>query len=186
MQVISLEESLKKGSAGERVFITDFLEFLNVKYENVTGQQAFQIMGTDFIFPLGKVDIKNSYKSYEHTIILEEYTNHSIKKPGWFDTSQAHLFVFVDVSTRHMVFVPNSFELHNWYGGHKDQFKLCMNKISYSKNGSWQSSFRVVDLNYIPHSFYYKGYIKADAPGINHNTPIQLILEDCFKRRKCP
>ena len=183
MYSCTFDETIKKGKVGEAVFIKDFLEFLNVKYEDVSGCQAFQVQGTDFIFPLGRVDIKNSYKSYYNTIVIEEYTNHAIKKPGWFDTSKAHLFVFVDAASRHMVFVPNTKILHDWYDLNKSRFGLKLNKPSYSKTGQWQSSFRVVDLCYIPHSFYHKGYIKTDAHSIKSaSAKRQLILEDCFQK----
>jgi len=183
MQTTEFSTDIKKGKVGEQIFKEDFLDFLKLKYEDVSGCQSFQIQGVDFCFPLGRVDIKNSYKSHDNTIIIEEYSDQTLKKKGWFDKSTAHLFIFVDPKTRHMVFVPNTKELHTWYNENKLRWDLCFNKVSYSKNGEWQSSFRVVGLDYIPHSFYYKGIIKTTTEKTNKRI-VQLILEDSYHKNK--
>lgn len=184
-RIVDFKTSIKKGKIGEEIFKQDFLDFLGFDYEDVSETQSFQIKGTDFVFPLGSVDVKNSYNTNKGTIIIEEYTNVATKKPGWFDTSESVMFIFVDQHTRHMCFVPNTPELHNWYNANKEQFKHRHNRMSYSATGQWQSSFRVVELKYIPHSFYNKGRAVRGfriQSGDSKGTVMQLTLEDSFCR----
>lgn len=178
---VDFSTSIKKGKIGEEIFKQDFLDFLGFDYEDVSGTQSFQIKGTDFVFPLGQVDVKNSYNTNKGTIILEEYTNVAIKKLGWFDTSESVMFIFVDQHTRHMVFIPNTPKLHEWYNANRTVFQHRYNKVSFSASGQWQSSFRVVDLKYIPHSFYNKGRVIRGfqiQAGSGKKSIMQLTLED--------
>lgn len=119
---VSFASSIKKGKVGEEIFKRDFLDFLGFDYEDVSNTQSFQIKGTDFIFPLGMVDVKGSYKTKKGTIILEEYTNVALLKYGWFDTSEAIMFIFVDPQTRHMVFIQTT--IHSIYGITKIDYRF--------------------------------------------------------------
>lgn len=54
-------EDIKRGKIGEVIFKEDFLDFLNIHYEDVSGCQRFQIIDTDFIAKIGSYEIKLNY-----------------------------------------------------------------------------------------------------------------------------
>ena len=53
---------IKKGRIGEDIFIQDFLNFLNIKYKDVTGVQGFQVIDSDFLLKIGMYEIKANYR----------------------------------------------------------------------------------------------------------------------------
>jgi len=44
MKFTSFEKDLARGKVGEQIFIEDFLDFLNIQYEDVTSSQGFQVI----------------------------------------------------------------------------------------------------------------------------------------------
>lgn len=153
------DDSLKKGAVGEAIFRQDFLEFLHIKYEDVTGCQAFQIIDTDFLSVVGdKIEVKSNYKD-DKILIIEEHSNcdplYGRVTDGWFEKTKADLIVFVSKDSRVMVFMPMTERLKVFYRAHKHRFRLEKNRVSTkrNKNGTiskWQSSFRRVPFGDLP------------------------------------
>jgi hypothetical protein len=143
-------DDIKKGKIGEDIFIKDFLEFLDIKYVDVTGCQRFQIIDTDYLTKIGTYEVKTNYKDDEN-LIFEEYTN--IEKSlgkislGWLYKSQADLFVFVSKNTRTMVFLPFNDRFKQYYPSIREQTKIIKNRPTVHNGGKWQSAFRIVPFN---------------------------------------
>lgn len=163
--MVNFENDIKKGKIGEIIFKEDFLDFLNIKYEDVSMCQSFQLLDTDFLSKIGMYEIKTNYQDNKK-IIIEEFTNINedlapISK-GWFYKSKANLIVFISKKTRVMVFIPftDSFKKH--YDTIKTDFELIKNKVSEYNNRKWQSAFRIIDFDAIKgyYSFYKKGGFK--------------------------
>lgn len=140
-------EDIKTGTIGEEIFRQDFLDFLGIKYENVTGRQQYQVIDTDYLTSVGKYEIKNNYKDNEQ-LIIEDYTNINDKlgniSLGWIYKTNCDLIVFVSQKTRTMVFMPFNDRFKNHYSYIRDNTKLIHNRISFSGNNKWQSAFRIV------------------------------------------
>jgi len=158
MNTTSFEQDIKYGNLGEDIFKKNFLEFLNIKYENVTGCQQFQIIDTDFIAKIGLYEVKLNYKDNKQ-LIIEEYTNINeslapISK-GWFYKTKADLIVFVSKATKIMILLPftNDFKFH--YECISEDFELKRNKISVHNGREWQSAFRIIPFKNL------EGYISV-------------------------
>ena len=147
MNTVSFEMSIQKGKLGELIFKEDFLEFLGIKYQDVTGCQQFQIIDTDYIANIGgKYEIKSNYKDDKH-LIIEDYTNYNTDfgrlSLGWIEKSTANLMIFISDKSRVMIFLPMTQRFKSHYWAIRDNFPLKMNKISTRKDGSrWQSAYR--------------------------------------------
>ncbi len=160
MNQTSFISDIKKGKIGEVIFKQDFIEFLHINYEDVTGCQQFQIIDTDFITKIGLYEIKCNYKDNK-IIIIEEYTNinESLGKIsyGWFYKSRADLMVFISKATRSMILIPFTEAFKKHYETIKNNYELRKNRVSYYKNRSWQSAFRKISLDDLKGYFsYYK------------------------------
>ena len=150
---------IQKGKTGEQIFIDDFLNFLNIQYNDVTGCQKFQIIDSDFVSKIGVYEIKLNYKD-DNKIIIEEYTNinPSLSKIslGWFYKSKADILIFISKETRVMIMIPFNEKFKKHYENIKNNFELTRNFISTGRNGNqWQSAYRKIDLNSIS-GFYSK------------------------------
>jgi hypothetical protein len=143
---------ISKGKIGEEIFAEDFLKFLNINFEDVTGNQGFRIIDADFLAKIGLYEIKTNYKD-DQKIIIEEYTNINtnlgVISYGWFYKSKADMLVFISKTTRTMILIP--------FNDIKENFTLIRNSISIKNNCKWQSAFRKIPLSSVNGFFaYYK------------------------------
>lgn len=156
----NFSKDIQIGKIGEQIFVEDFLQFLGIGYEDVTGRQGFQLIDSDYLAKIGLCEIKSNYKDNK-LVIIEEYTN--INKSlgnitdGWFYKSKADTLIFISPMTRAMILIPFTNEFKNHYELIKDQFELIKNRISVHDNNKWQSAFRKIPLMAINGYFaYYK------------------------------
>jgi hypothetical protein len=159
----SFQDDIAKGKIGEVIFIEDFLNFLHINYQDVTGIQGFQIIDSDFLAKIGRYEIKANYKDDKY-LIIEEFTNAneqlSPKSLGWFYKSKADILVFISKETRAMILLPFTDEFKSHYESIKEEFELRMNKISQHNGRMWQSAFRRIPLQKLNGFFaYYKKVI---------------------------
>jgi len=163
MNSTDFHNSINYGKTGEDIFKEDFLEFMEIHYENVTNCQQFQVIDTDFKTKIGTYEIKLSYKDNQK-LVIEDYTNNNPdlgpKSYGWFFKSKADLIVFISKKTHTMIFIPWTKGFKEHYLAIRDRFRLIPNKWSTRQdNGDvWQSAFRVVPLDAI--TGYYSIYKK--------------------------
>lgn len=158
---IKFQENILYGKVGEDIFRKDFLEFLRINYEDVTGRQAFQIIDADFLTKIGLYEIKLNYKDNKQ-LFIEEYTNINEElnfiSMGWVYKSKADLIVFISKQTRNMIFLPFTKNFKQHYENIKNSFTLYKNKVSEHNGKKWQSAFRIIPFSslngYI--SFYKK------------------------------
>jgi hypothetical protein len=126
-------DDIKKGKIGEEIFVTDFLNFLDIKYQDVTNSQKFQIIDTDYLTKIGTYEIKTNYKDDE-IIVFEEYTNINPDlgkiSLGW-------------------IYKTNSYQII------RENTELIKNKYSEHNNKRWQSAFRKVPFKLL------KGFISV-------------------------
>jgi len=154
-------QDIASGKVGEDIFKQDFLDFLNIEYEDVTNCQKFQIIDSDFLAKIGLYEIKTNYKD-DDKIVIEEYTNINEKlgkiNYGWFYKTKADILVFASKATRTMIFIPFGEKFKNHYESIKDNHNLIHNQISvnYKNNSKWQSAFRKIELSSI--KGYYSKY----------------------------
>jgi len=151
MNTTSFAEDIKYGSLGEEIFRKNFLEFLNIKYINVTGCQQFQVIDSDYLTKIGLYEIKLNYKDNKR-LIIEDYTNYNenlgVISKGWFYKTKADLIIFISKETKIMIFLPFTDSLKQHYENIKEQFKLIPNRISVGKYGNrWQSAYRIIPFN---------------------------------------
>jgi len=160
MNITHFQDDIKKGHIGEEIFKRDFLQFLNIKYEDVTGRQAFQAIDSDYLSKIGLYEIKTNYKDNK-IIIIEEYTNINTDLApvsyGWFYKTKADMLVFISKETRAMIMIPFTENFKNHYSKIKDKYELIKNHLSESGGQRWQSAFRKLPLESINGFFsYYK------------------------------
>lgn len=162
MNTTSFQKDIYRGKIGETIFINDFLDFLKIKYENVTEKQSFQIIDSDFLAKIGTYEIKTNYRD-DKILIIEEYTNiNEILAPvsmGWFYKSKADILVFISKNTRTMILLPFTDEFKRHYETIKEKFALCKNKISQHNGRQWQSAFRRIPLEAL--SGYFSMYKRS-------------------------
>jgi len=151
-------DDIKKGKIGEEIFVTDFLNFLDIKYQDVTNSQKFQIIDTDYLTKIGTYEIKTNYKDDE-IIVFEEYTNINPDlgkiSLGWIYKTNSDLIVFVSKTTRTMIFLPFNNQFKNHYQIIRENTELIKNKYSEHNNKRWQSAFRKVPFKLL------KGFISV-------------------------
>jgi hypothetical protein len=147
---VDFQETIKMGKPGEIIFRDDFLNFLGIKYIDVTGCQKYQVVDTDYLTKIGTYEIKTNYKD-NHQIIIEEYTNYNKQfgpvSFGWFYKSKSDLLIFISKTTRTMVFVPFTQQFKEFYEQKKTNYRLIPNKITINEGKKWQSAFRVILLD---------------------------------------
>lgn len=158
MKFTSFEKDLARGKVGEQIFIEDFLDFLNIQYEDVTSSQGFQVIDSDYLAKIGLYEIKTNYKD-DKMLIIEEYTNCDEKygkiRLGWFYKSKADMLVFISKETRAMILVPFNKKFKSHYEKVKNNFTLKRNKISEHNGQFWQSAYRRVPLKALDGYFAY-------------------------------
>lgn len=146
----SFIKDLERGKIGEKIFIDDFLDFLNIQYKDVTGCQKFQVIDTDYLTKIGTYEIKTNYKDNE-TLVFEDYTNinknYGKKSLGWVYKTDADLIVFISKKTRTMIFLPFTKQFKAQYKTIRENTKLIRNKPSTHNGNKWQSAFRVVPFS---------------------------------------
>jgi hypothetical protein len=155
----SFANDIKKGKVGEQIFKDDFLEHLNIKYKDVTGNQAFQVIDTDYLASIGnKIEVKANYRD-DNKLYIEDYShwepdNYELRN-GWLIESKADLLVFISKKTRTHILLPNTPKFKKHYADVvKKSTSIIPNKISRNYRGeSWQSWFRVVPFDLL------KGFI---------------------------
>lgn len=154
----SFELDKLKGKIGEDIFREDFLDFLNIKYKDVTGMQKFQIIDTDYLTSIGSYEIKTNYKD-DNILCFEEYTNFNKRygkiSLGWTYKTNADLIVFISKKSRTMVFLPFNERFKKHYKYIRDNTKMLPNRVSTRDGRQWQSSFRKVPFNML------NGYISV-------------------------
>jgi len=184
MSYLSFEESIAKGRIGELIVKTDFLDFLNIKYQDVTGCQQFQVIDTDYLATIGgRLEVKSNYKDKKE-LVIEEYTDYrpEINKMslGWFEKTQANLIIFVSPATRAMVFMPMTQRLKVHYWSIRNNYQLNRNIVTANKyNDKWQSAYRRVPFSAL------RGFLSVykkldDEPVKPEFKPVQLQM---FKSR---
>lgn len=153
--VTRFSDDIERGKPSERIFRQDFLEFLGIKYVDVTGCKQFQVIDSDYLASVGLYEVKNYYD--DDMIIIEPHTRHP-NKDGWFYKCGADLLVYVSKKTRNMILVPftNDFKIHvqGIWGG----LQLHFNKHSFHNGAVWQSAFYRIPLDKI--KGYYSKYKK--------------------------
>jgi hypothetical protein len=159
-ETTSFTQDIGRGRVGERIFAKDFLEFLNIHYEDVTDAQRYRIIDSDYLASVGLYEIKANYKD-DKQIIIEEYTNInemlSRKSYGWFYKSKADMLVFISKKTRAMILIPFTDGFKEYYESIKDNYELKWNKISVHNGRRWQSAYRRIPLDKLSGYFaYYK------------------------------
>jgi hypothetical protein len=156
------QSDISSGRIGELIFKDDFLDFLNIKYQDVTGCQQYQVIDSDFLSKIGLFEIKSSYKD-DKKIVIEEYTNvnECLGKIsyGWWHKSRADLIIFVSKTTRTMIFLPFTQALKDHYEAIKFKYELIRNKETQHNGSRWQSAFRKIDLQDL--RGYFSCYKKA-------------------------
>ena len=162
----SFTGDIQKGKVGEIIFTEDFLNFLNVSYENVTDSQKYRIIDSDFVSSVGLYEIKSNYQD-DKKIIIEEYTNiNESLSPvsfGWFYKSKADMLVFISKVTRSMILVPFTPEFKEHYKSIKENYQLIWNKITIKNNSKWQSAFRKIPLSALNGYYaFYKRILPED------------------------
>jgi hypothetical protein len=149
LNVTVFQSDIKSGKIGELIFREDFLDFLNIKYQDVTGCQQYQVIDSDFLSKVGLFEIKSNYKD-DKKIIIEEYTNINERygkiRPGWWYKSKADLIIFVSKATRTMIFLPFTDALKQHFEIIKGNYELIKNKVSEDNGNRWQSAFRRIEL----------------------------------------
>lgn len=159
MNQTDFQADIKRGKIGEAIFKEDFLEFLEIEYEDITGCQKFQAIDTDFKARIGLYEVKLNYKD-DRILFIEEYTNVNeslcpISK-GWFYKTKADLVIFISKKTRVMVVVPFTDRFKEYYEFIKEDYNLCRNKVSIGNGRKWQSAFRRIPLDTL--AGYYSMY----------------------------
>ena len=156
----SFQNDIGKGKVGEGIFIDDFLKFLRINYQDVTGVHGFQLIDSDFLVKIGRYEIKANYKD-DKLLVIEEYTNVNEqlapKSLGWFYKSKADMLVFISRDTRAMIMLPFTDEFKAHYESIKEQYELISNKLSEHNGRKWQSAFRKIPLSALNGYFaFYK------------------------------
>ena len=150
MKTTDFKQDIAKGKIGEIIFKEDFLEFLNINYEDVTGSQKFQVIDSDFLTKIGLYEIKTNYKDDNH-LIFEDYTNCNKELSkislGWIYKTKADLIVFVSKATRTMIFLPYNDRFKSYYSIIRNETNLIKNKISINGSRKWQSAYRKVPFH---------------------------------------
>jgi hypothetical protein len=186
MSYLSFEESIAKGKIGEIIVKEDFLEFLNIKYQDVTGCQQFQVIDTDYLATIGgRLEVKTSYKDNKE-LIIEDYTDYRPElgktSLGWFEKTQANLILFVSKTTRAIVFMPMTQRLKVHYWKIRNDFQLVRNMKTSNRYGdTWQSAYRRIPFSAL-HGFV-SVYKKIDE--ITPRTsgkPVQLSIFNQYGR----
>lgn len=184
MSFLSFEESIAKGKIGEIIVKEDFLEFLNIKYHDVTGCQQFQVIDTDYVATIGgRLEVKTSYKDNKE-LIIEEYTDYrpEVGKTslGWFEKTGANLILFVSKTTRTIVFMPMTQRLRVHYWKIRDNYQLTRNIRTTNRYGdTWQSAYRRIPFSAL-HGFVsvYKK-IEDTTPPLQVR-PVQLSMFNSY------
>lgn len=146
-------KDIQKGKIGELIFKEDFLEFLNINYEDVSGCQRFQIIDADFLTKIGLYEIKTNYKDNE-ILIFEDYTDYK-SSLGWVYKTKADLIIFISKSTRTMIFLPFNQKFKDHYKFLRENTELILNQKSTHNGRTWRSAFRKVPFELL------KGYISV-------------------------
>ena len=155
-------DDIGRGKVGERIFIDDFLKFLNIKYKDVTNCQKFQIIDSDYLSTIGSYEVKMNYKDNE-ILIIEEYTNINQDlgrvSQGWFYKSGADMLVFISKATHTMILIPFTDKFKEKYNSIKINYKLNRNYPSKHNGNRWQSAYRRIPLDVLSgyYSYYKRG-----------------------------
>ncbi len=138
---------ISRGKVGEQIFVEDFLNFLSIEYEDVTGCQKFQVIDSDFLAKIGTYEIKTNYKD-DKKLVFEDYTNinDNLGKVslGWIYKTKADIIVFVSKRTRTMILLPFTDRFKEHYSFIRDNTELVLNRITTKNNSKWQSAYRRV------------------------------------------
>lgn len=157
MNTTNFLDDIKKGKVGEEIFKEDFLRFLKINFEDVTGCQQFRLIDSDFIAKIGLYEVKCNYKDND-CLVIEEYTDYP-NSLGWFYKSKADLMVFISKDTRLMILLPFTKEFKEYYEKIKNKYELIKNRPSFHNGNQWQSAFRKININDI--AGYYSKYKKV-------------------------
>ena len=180
MSYLSFEESIAKGKVGELIVKQDFLDFLNIKYQDVTNCQQFQVIDTDYLASVGgRLEVKSNYKDKKE-LVIEDFTDYrpEIGKTslGWFEKTQANLIIFVSPTTRAMIFMPMTQRLKMHYWKIRNEYQLIRNMATTNKYSDvWQSAYRRIPFSAL------RGFISVykkldDEPPKPVFKPVQLTM----------
>jgi hypothetical protein len=159
MSTTNFFSDIEKGREGELIFKTDFLDFLDIKYTDVTGSKQFQVIDSDYQTKIGLYEIKANYKD-DGFVIFEDYTNiepeFGVISYGWIYKTGADMIVFISTKTRIMIFLPFNQCFKDYYFSYIcNSTDLIRNKISEKGDTRWQSAYRKVPLEML------KGYVSS-------------------------
>ena len=143
----SFEEDKKRGKSGEQIFKEDFLDFLGIHYDDVTGCQQFQVIDTDYLTKIGTYEVKANYKDNK-ILIFEDWSNLEYRTYGWIYKTTADLIVFVSKKTRTMIFLPFTDRFKAHYKYIRENTELIRNRPTRAANGNvWVSAYRKVPFD---------------------------------------
>jgi len=142
----SFEEDKKRGKEGEQIFKEDFLDFLGIKYDDVSEDKAYQQEGFDFVTDIGNYEVKANYNDNQLLIFEDWYKHETVL--GWLYTTQADVIVFVSMKTRTMIFLPFTERFKKHYKYIRENTKLIKNRPTRDANGNqWVSAYRKVPFD---------------------------------------
>ncbi len=147
------EKSLSKGKIGEELFLKwlqqDYWEW---DWEDVRSDPEYRRKDIDFLvwgYERFTLEVKASYRS-DGIIVIEEQSVVG-NKPGWVYTSEADLFVFINIENGEMVWLQNDEDFKEWWKTNKNKYREMFNSTN---NGQWKSSYRKIPLNDLPAGQY--------------------------------
>ncbi len=156
-KIVLFNESKKYGKKQQDIFQSEFLEFLKLKFQDVSDKQQYYVEGIDFKSTYGPVDVKT--QSYYKGIIIEEWSDYP-NLDGWYYKTKAKLIVYVRPKTRSMIILPFTEAFKELYEEIKDNYEIIPNDKSVKDKSEWRSAYRVVPFNDITgfYAIYHKPY----------------------------
>lgn len=183
--MINFNDSIKYGKTGEIIFKEDFLDFLGVKYIDVSGCQQFQKIDSDFKTWLELIEVKLNYKD-NGFIVFEHYTNyispnHPQNSWGWLIESKANIMVFISKKTRYMIFLPFNDVFKKHYNTIQKKYDLKQNDYSTNNKSIWRSAFKMIPLTDL--TGYYSVYQRnANLPIIEQAIEVKKVYAETAKQ----
>lgn len=148
-------DDLKKGLIGEQIFEEDFLWHNRLHYKNVSNDKDYQKVDVDFLTTIGNeetpIEVKASLLPGLDCVVIEHNTNSDILlgpiTNGWFEKSKAKVFVFVNNSSRKMVFLKNTNAFKSHYAAIESKYQLYQNKATtFSDGAQVRGAFKFIPI----------------------------------------
>lgn len=135
------------GGNGESIFLDDFVNFLKIPCKDVRNDILYRDMGIDFIINNNyRIDIKTT-NLVNKIALLEKKENIKTGEVshGWFYTSNADAFFFIEIKTRKIYIINRTEDFYNYYN---NKIKPSV-KIKESLNGNMVNYYRIVNISMI-------------------------------------